>query len=158
MRSESKKRSLSLIALLALACFCCGKNDDSSSPDQNPHFAETSQADHFSDSGKRLSGEFVFRVVKDIYAPEGSYNDETRVFTFEEAGNFKVEEFAGSTVSVEEGCYLIDKTGELILFFDKSGGALLESARRERYNIISQTELVLRLEQPPAKEFVLRKR
>ena len=53
---------------------------------------------------------------------------------------------------------MIDKRGELILYFDKTGGALLESARQERYNIINQTELLMRLEQPPTKEFVLRKR
>ncbi|HEX5731393.1 MAG TPA: hypothetical protein VF131_01055 [Blastocatellia bacterium] len=159
MRSESKNISLSLTALLALTCFCCGKNNDEiSGLDQSPHIPGSSRADQFTDSGKRLSGEFVFQVVKDLYAPEGSLGSETRVFTFDEDGNFKVEKFAGSTATIEEGGYLIDRQGELILYFDKAGGALLESARRERYNIISQTDLALRLEQPPTKEFVLRKR
>ena len=158
MRSESKSKPLSLIALLALSCFCCGKKDDSSGLDQIPDTPNVSRSDLFTDSGKRVSGEFVFQLVKDIYAPEGSPEAETRVFTFDEDGNFKVETFAGSTARVEEGCYLIDKQGELILYFDKEGGALLESARRERYKIISQSEQVLKLEQPPAKEYVLRKR
>jgi hypothetical protein len=159
MRSESKNISLSLIALLALTCLCCGKNDiDSSGLDQSPHIPGASRADQITDSGKRLSGEFVLQVVKDLYAPEGSLGGETRVFTFDDGGNFKVEMFAGTTAKIEEGGYLIDNQGALILYFDRAGGALLESARVERYNIISQTDPVLRLEQPPTKEFVLRKR
>ena len=110
MRSESKNISLSLIALLALTCICCGKNDDDGKGlDQNPHFPGDSRADQFTDSGKRLSGEFVFQVVKDLYAPEGSAGGETRVFTFDEDGDFKVEKFAGSTATVEEGGYLIEQ-------------------------------------------------
>src|SRR5688572_16465578 len=113
MRSESKNISLSLIALLALTCFCCGKEDDDSKGlDQNPHFPGASRADDFTDSGKRLSGEFVFQVVKDLYALDGSLGGETRVFTFDEDGNFKVEKFAGSTATVEEGGDLIDRQGE----------------------------------------------
>jgi hypothetical protein len=159
MRSESKNISLSLIALLAFTCLCCGKNDDESSGlDRSPYFPGTPRVDHTTDSGKRLSGEFVLQAVKDLYAPEGALGGETRVFTFDEDGNFKVEKFSGPTSQVEEGGYLIDNQGALILYFDRTGGALLESARLERYNIISQTDLVLRLEQPPTKEFVLRKR
>lgn len=162
MRSESYNISsynisLSLVGLLALICVCCGKTDDASNPDLQAAFGEASQPEAITDSGKRLSGEFLFQVVADSYAPEGASGDQTRVFTFDEEGNFKVEKFAGPAVAVEEGSYLIDKRGELILYFDKTGGALLESARQERYNIISRTELIIRLEQP-TKEFVLRKR
>ena len=156
MRSRSKKGSLSLALLLALTC--CSKNHDSRAPLQELPLAGASQPESFADSGKRLSGEFVLQVVTDLYAPVESSEDDTRVFTFDEGGNFKVERFAGEAATVEEGAYLIDDRGGLVLYFDKAGGALLESARRERYNIISQTELVLRLEQPPATEFVLRKR
>lgn len=157
MRSGSKNGSLSLAVLLALTC-CCGKNDDSRAPDQESPVRGASRAESFADSGKRLSGEFVFQVVKDLYAPGEARETEARVFTFDEGGNFKVERFAGPAATVEEGAYLIDKDGGLVLYFDTAGGALLESARRERYNIISQTDVVLRLEQPPATEFVLRKR
>ena len=157
MRSESYNISLSLVGLLALICVCCGKTDDASNPDLQAAFGEASQPKAITDSGKRLSGEFLFQVVADSYAAEGSSGNQTRLFTFDEDGNFKAEGFAGSTVAVEEGSYLIDKRGEMILYFDKTGGALLDSARQERYNIIGQTELLIRLEQP-SKEFVLRKR
>src|SRR5688572_23219684 len=128
MRSESYNIPLSLIGLLALTCVCCGKKEDSSIQGQAVDFSGARRADLITDSGKRLSGEFVFQMVKDSYAPEGSTDGQTRVFTFDEDGSFKFEKFAGSTATVEEGFYLIDKEGELILYFDKAGGALLESA------------------------------
>jgi hypothetical protein len=157
MRSESYNISLSLVGLLALICVCCSKTNDASNIDLPAAFGEASQPKAITDSGKRLSGEFVLQVVADSYAPEAPSGNQTRVFTFDEEGNFKAETFTGSTLAAEEGAYLIDQRGELILYFDKTGGALLESARQERYNIINQTELSMRLEQP-TKEFVLRKR
>lgn len=158
MRSESHNISLALAGLFALLCFSCSRTDNSAGQDQQPGLAGASQSYAVEDSGKRLSGEFVFQIVEDSYAPKDAANGQTQVFTFDEDGNFKVEKFVRSTATVEEGSYLIDKQGELVLYYDKVSGAMLESARRERYNIISQTDVLLRLQQPPTKSFVLRKR
>ncbi len=149
---------LALAGLLALICFSCGRTDDSGGQDQQSELKVALQQSIIEDSGKRLSGEFVFQVVEDSYAPKDVANGLTRVYTFDEEGNFKVEKFVRSTATVEEGSYLIDKQGGLVLYYDKVSGAMLESARQERYNIISQTDVLLRLEQPPTKAFVLRKR
>ena len=118
----------------------------------------TAQTGPVEDSGKRLAGEFVLQVVEDSYAPKDAADGQSRVFTFDEDGNFKAEKFVRSTATVEEGAYLIDKQGGLVLYYDRVSGAMLESARRERYNIISQTDVLLMLEQPPTKSFALRKR
>lgn len=158
MRSESYNISLALAGLLALICISCSRTDEGAGQDEESALAARSQPNFVEDSGKRLSGEFVFQVVEDSYAPKDAANGQTRVFTFDEDGNFKVEKFVRSTATVEEGSYLIDKQGELVLYYDKVSGAMLESARREHYNIISQTDVLLRLEQPPTKSFVLRKR
>jgi hypothetical protein len=158
MRSESYNLSLALVGILALICLSCGRADQSAGQDQQPEFTGAAQTGLVEDSGKRLSGEFVFQVVEDSYAPKDAADPQSRVFTFDEDGNFKSEKYVRSTATVEEGSYLIDKQGELVLYYDKVSGAMLESARLERYNIISQTDVLLRLVQPPTKSFVLRKR
>ena len=158
MRSESYNISLALAGLLALICFACGRTEYIPGQDQQPELMEAAKPGLFEDSGKRLSGEFVFQVVDDSYAPKDAANGLSRVFTFDADGNFKAEKFVRSTSTIEEGSYLIDKQGGLVLYYDKVSGAMLESARQERYNIISQTDVLLRLEQPPTMSFVLRKR
>ena len=158
MRSESYKISLALAGLLALTCFACSRKEYIPGQEQQPDLMAAAKPSLLEDSGKRLTGEFVFQVVEDSYAPKDAADGQSRVFTFDEDGNFKAEKFVRSTVTVEEGSYLIDKQGGLVLYYDKVSGALLESARQERYNIISQTDVLLRLEQPPTKSFVLRKR
>ena len=158
MQSESYNLSLALAGILGLIFLSCGRADQSAGQGQQPEFPGAAQAGPVEDSGKRLSGEFVFQVVEDSYAPKDAAEGQSRVFTFDEDGNFKSEKYVRSTATVEEGSYLIDKQGELVLYYDKQSGAMLESARPERYNIISQTDVLLRLEQPPTRSFVLRKR
>ena len=157
MRSESYNISLALVGILALFCSACSRADNADQ-DQQAGVPGVSQPYAVEDSGKRLAGEFVFQIVEDSYAPKDGANSQTRVFTFDEDGSFKVEKFIHSTATVEEGSYLIDKQDELVLYYDKVSGALLESARPERYNIISQTDVLLRLQQSPTRSFVLRKR
>lgn len=150
MRSWIKVGKLVLAGAVALLAVSCG-----ASPHSRPAGAQqASDTDSIEDSGKRLSGEFILTAVEDAYRSKNVSAPLQAVFSFDENGNFKRQDKS----RVEEGAYLIDTRGELVMYIEKINGELLGAARVDRYGIIDQRDDSITLQSGPSKKLVLRKR
>jgi hypothetical protein len=138
------------IAVLA-SCRAAAPPGDEVPPD------EAAQIPVVENSGKRLSGVFVWKVEKDDYGEAGNPTDVE--LTLDEAGGFRRERrSAGGASAAEEGGYIIGTRNELVLYVEKVGGELLEAARVERYEILEEAGTRLRLQADRAGSFILQKK
>jgi hypothetical protein len=139
---------LTMLGAVALATACCGastqsQRDDPVSPEAPP----------IEDSGKRLSGDFVVSSLEDSYGPKKAQTQTQTVFSFDESGILKKQDKSRT----EEGSYVIDAQGELVIYIERVNSEPLPSSRVERYSMSDQRDDGFTL-QSRSRRLILRKR
>ncbi|HEX8091941.1 MAG TPA: hypothetical protein VF762_24030 [Blastocatellia bacterium] len=155
MHARAFLLKLTVFGLAALAFGSCG----GASREEGGGLLQSFDPPPVEDSGRKISGDFVLKIVEDDYGDKSLQGKPTSTFRFEESGDFKIErESGGAALSVEEGTYVIGKRKELLLYVEKVGGALLSEARVYRYIIADQSADRMRLQSNPSATLVLQKK
>lgn len=150
MRRWMSIAKLSALEAVALVVVSCGAATQSPQSLPSPS-AEDGQIEN---SGKRLSGDFVVNTVEDAYSEKNARAQVQMVLSFNENGNVKRQDKS----RVDEGAYMINTRGELVIYIEKVNGEPLAAARTERYAVIDQRDDAITLQSGPSRKLVLRKR
>lgn len=143
----AKVTVLEAVALVMVSCGAATQPQSAPSPSAD-------DPDQIENSGKRVSGDFVVSAIEDVYREKNSRPQQQTVFSFDENGNFKRQDKS----RVEEGAYMINTRGELMIYIDKVNGEALTSARIERYLVIVQRDDAMTLQNGPSTKLSLRRR
>jgi len=100
-----------------------------------------------------LSGDFVVDRLEDAYSSESNRIVQT-LFSFDEAGGFK----RAQNSRLDEGVYLINTEGVLVMYVEKTNGQPLTEARTERYSITEEKQNSITLRSSPTRSLFLKKR
>lgn len=135
-----------LLTIAALILASCDASKRSAEP-------SSERKDQIENSGRRLSGDFVVASIEDSYRGRRA-EPQSSILSFDDAGRFKRQDNS----RVEEGSYIIDTSGDLIVFIEKLNGEFLTSARIERYMIDDRHGDQAITLSGPSRSFVLTRR
>lgn len=150
MRRWVSIAKLSALEAVALVVVSCGAATQS--PQSLP--SPSAEDDQIENSGKRLAGDFVVSTVEDAYWEKNARAQPQTILSFDENGNFKRQDKS----RVDEGAYMINARGELVIYIEKVNGEPLAAARSERYAVIDQRDDAITLQSGPSRKLILRRR